>query len=247
MGYYKATRYIEDGIFYRSWVFDSNGTHVNVSTLWEQFNKTRPIGNHRNNTVTHVTSYDNGYTSSKILSVNNTGRKDLLKFRTRDGRTIHAGYNNEFMTDQGMVKAVNLGIGAKLKFVDTYKYYHGDTIKVDTSGLGRMKALLRTNHIPFESAPSGGIETEKGILFCMEWDTDYPAVHGNKITYGLNNYRESMKELFDLPDYHYDELRAVREYGDGHLVAVHLEGVQNFVLQNGLIIGAPKESMRDGD
>lgn len=241
----RTHRYIDDGIVYTNHVFDGNGNNVRMSELWEKWNYKHPNANPR---IEYVLSYDRsgGYVSNKILDIRVCGDKDMMMVTTRMGRKLHFSIDSCIITDKGPLRVRNLGVGTKVLAVDNYKNYYGDKVRLLSHGNARVRALLRNHGVPFEQIDYDGTRTEHYDFYCWDFETDGPVFNGNTVTFGMNNYREGIKELLGLPDYTYDEVVSIRDgYKRKYSIALYLENPQNVVLQNGLVVQSTQTKVRD--
>lgn len=239
---YPNHNYINDGIMYTNHLFDEHGNHIRASDLWQRWVARGP------NTHAHthkVMSYDNGYVVNQIIDMRVCGLTELVAVTTKSNRKIMTSLDSTLLTKYGMLGVRNLGIGTPLLTVDYYKGYQGDTLKLDTSGNGRVRALLRSAGMPFTINENGGTVWDNTNIYCVDWDTDGPVEVENNLTFGLNNYRESLKQIYGLPDFVYDPVVRIAPARSRHVVAIYVDGPQNVVIQNGMIVQTTQTEVRN--
>lgn len=234
--------YINDGLIYSQYVFKEDGTEIRMARIWERAQHVRPTGEGK---LDKILSYDNGYTTSNITDMRVCGDKQMARLKLRSGRSLPIGLDASLITPNGPVRVRELGVGTKLVAVDCYKHYRGDMIKLSTHGNARVRALLRNHGVPFTVSKYDGTITDNWDLYCYNFETPGVVVEGRKVTYGLNNYREGIKQLLGLPDSTTDEVVAIEpiRYGK-YALAMYLDGPQNIVLDNGLIIQSTQTPVR---
>lgn len=234
--------YIHDGIMYQNYIFDENGVHCKVGDVWLRWQKKRA---ETKPPLKVIKSFDHGYVNSNVSDVRVCGSHELVLVTTKSNRKFWTGLDAQVVTSAGPVTVRNLGIGAELIALDNYKNYYGDTIKLETTGNARARALLRNHGIPFEVLPNGGTRTDDYEVHVMDFEVEGVINNGGVITLGINNYRETMKLLFELPDYTTDEVVSIDpKMYKKYLVAIYVDGPQNIVLQNGLVIQSPQTEVR---
>lgn len=234
-------RYIEDGIGYNSNVFDIDGNYHKVAEVWEaKYQKRSP------KTFDYIMSYgENEYVVSPVTDVRVCGNKDMVTVYTRAGRQLRTPLGASLITSGGPVVVRNLAIETPLKVVDQYKNYHGDRLALRTDGNARVRAFLRNHKIPFEIGEFGGTETSLGNIYCVEYDTEGILTADNAYTFGLNNWRDGVKALFNLPDHTYDEVTKIVHAKAKYAVAIWTAGVQNIVTETGILVQSTQTEVID--
>lgn len=228
---YRNHRYITDGIIYNTYVFDENGNNRRVSEMYEIWAKPRSPKK-----FDHLQSYDNGYVINTITDVRVCGDMEMVALHTRAGRQIRTTLDASVITPTGPVRVRDLGIETPLLVVDNYKNYYGDRVMLRTNGNGRLRALLRNHLVPFTINEFDGTVTEKGTLYCQDYDTNIVTQSNGVYTFGINNYREHVKTLFNLPDYTTDDVVKIAHAKSQYAMAIYVSGPQNIVLPSGIIM-----------
>jgi hypothetical protein len=228
---YRNHRYITDGIIYNTFVFDENGNNRRVSELYEIW--ARPKSTRK---FDHLLSYDNGYVVNTVTDVRVCGDMEMVALHTRAGRQIRTPLDASVVTPEGPVRVRDLGMEQQITVVDNYKNYYGDKVALRTHGNARLRAFLRNHMVHFTINEFDGTVTDRGTLYCQDYDTPMVTWHHNVYTFGLNNYREAIKDMFALPDFAYDEVVKVVKAMPKYAIAIYVNGPQNVVLPSGIIV-----------
>lgn len=239
---YPNHNYINDGIMYTTQAFDEFGNNVAASRFWERWAAKGP----NTHAWSHkIMSYDDGYVVNQLVDLRLAGNTDLMLLSTVGGRKLYCTLDSTLLTKRGMLSLREIGIGTELVTVDFYKGYHGDHLKMDTTGNGRIRALLRNHGITFGINELNGTVTEHGTLYCVDYDTPEAVREGNWITFGLNNYRESVKAMFGLEDTSTDVVSHIVSGKRNHIIGMYVDGPQNIVLQNGIVVKSTQTEVRN--
>lgn len=240
---WRSHAYINDAIVYSNFVFDGDANIIRASRVWELWNHTRP---NAAPPMTKIQSYDKGYVTSNITDMQLCGNKKLKILTTAAGRKVWVGMDSSILTVDGPRILRHVGIGTKLLTVDCYKMYWGDRLKLTSHGNGRVRAFLRNHQIEFTMNDLDGTVTKDWTIYCHDFDTDGPIREGRNITYGLNNYREGVKELLGLPDASkLDTVVSIKDAkSDKWMIAFYVDGPENIILDNGLIMQSTQTPVR---
>jgi uncharacterized protein YjeT (DUF2065 family) len=247
---YSSLLYIPDGVIHTHYAFTGTGRHMAVADFWAAWHTKIPLLLKKNPELT-IMSYneETGYEVNKVIDTRACGlQRETVSISTEGALRVSGTPSSSILTDRGMVKVSSIGIGIKLKVVDNYKGFYGDTISLQTTIGARMIALLRTHDIEYESVHYNAIRIKGVTITGVEFDLDHPIVEGSEVTVGPNNYRQFIKEMLDLPDYTFRTVTGIKlAKNKGHGVALYLRGTQNVVLQNGIIVQSTQTKVRPRD
>lgn len=239
--------YIHDGIMYLNYVTDADGNHWRMSQLWENWIKK---SSQAKEPIRTVKSFDGGYVTNNIVDLRVAGNHEVLLMTTESNRKMWCGPDTQFLTEDGYFPMKSIGIGAPLVVMDNYKNYYGDTIKLGSDGNSRARALLRNHRIDFEIDEHGGTLLDGMLVYVVDWDVEKPIVHNDGamdiMTLGLNNYRDELRSMFDLPEYSVDRVVGVApKVYKKYLIGIYVDGPQNVVLVNGLVVQSTQTEVRN--
>jgi hypothetical protein len=236
-------KYIVDGIAFNTPIFDKYGVDrklEEVYTAWRR-NSSSP-------SFDIIMSHDGSqYVPSKIVDVRVCGDLPMFNVYTESGRQFRTPLEASLVTEGGIPMVVrNIPIGTRLVTVDNYKNYHGDHIALRTDANSRVRALLRNHGIPFSISPTGSTQTERGNIWCAEYEVDGVLTHegSNSITVGVNNWRTAIKQLFGLPETALDPVIKIVPARKKYAIGVYTEGPQNIVVGNGILVQSAQTEVR---
>jgi hypothetical protein len=161
---------------------------------------------------------------------------EMVALHTRAGRQFRTPLDASVVTPSGPVRVRDLGMETPLLVVDNYKNYYGDKTALRTHGNARLRALLRNHLVPFTINEFDGTVTDRGVLYCQDYDTEAVTESNQIYTFGINNYREAVKAMFDLPDYAHDDVVKIVKAMPKYAMAIYVSGPQNIVLPTGIIV-----------
>jgi hypothetical protein len=165
----------------------------------------------------------------------------MITLTTDRYRKISLGVDGEIMTDKGMQKVSDLGVGAGLIGMDMFKMFYGDAVRLDMSGNGRVRAILRNHNFYFKIGENGETITKHHTIFCVDYDRE-PVEENGVITVGLNTYRDTVNGLYNLSPYTVDRVAKIEFAAKNIGLAVFVEDddCHNLVFANGAVCGAAR-------
>lgn len=243
---FRNDTYIDDGIEYQLYVLDENGRHIRMSDLWEKWNYKHP---NANPPVKKILSFDwnRGYVVNEITDLRVAGNKELFLVTTKTNRKWYMTAENSVLTHAGYTKLDRLGIGTTVVTMDNYKGYYGDTIKLETDGNSRVRAMLRNHQVPFEKLPTGGTKAKGYEIHVVDYDVpDRIWVSDWKVTLGLNNYRKEVSDILNLTLCFQDDIVSIvsKRYGK-YTIGIYVDRPDDVVLTNGIVMKSTQTEVRN--
>ena len=226
---------------YSHHAFGPNGEDITMTKIWE--NHAKVIESRKR--VIELQAYDNGYKLNKVVDVRVAGNIDMALVTTAAGRKFYCAVDSTIATERGMMPLRKIGVGTNLLTLDMYKRYYGDQLKHDVTGNGRVRAFLRNHDHAFTIGPNGETLWGGYTIYCVDYDTPSPVFEANMtITLGLNNWRSFMMTEFGLAEYNLDPVAKIKYPVPRTGLAVYVEGTQNIIVHNGVILQTTQTEIR---